>query len=242
MFLPYLTCFDLDAGQQTKENDPACDFKVDSDPSGAALQMALLPVEPAAFDINFVHETEPTFEQCFSSTSLTSIVGLIDPIDLHICYLTREGRTGVIVFRDMDAANGVTFDWKTFDNGQAADLIAAQPLQDAAEFVADVSVPDGTVVVPGGSFTKTWRLRNAGSSTWTLDYKLVFSHGDDLQSPASVNLPIQVPPGETVNLFVDLTAPEDPGEYVAHWMLMNANGDLFGVENNQTIYTKIVVE
>ena len=54
-FLPYQTCFDLDAGQQTAETDPACDFKVDPDPEGAAKQMAFLPVEPAAFDINFVY-------------------------------------------------------------------------------------------------------------------------------------------------------------------------------------------
>jgi hypothetical protein len=146
------------------------------------------------------------------------------------------------MFRDMDAANGITFDWKTYDNGQAADLAAVEPLQDSAAFVADVTIPDDTVLEAGQSFTKTWRLRNNGTSTWTADYKLVFSHGDDLKAPAQTNIPIQVPPGETVDIFVELTAPQEAGEYVAHWMLMNANGELFGVDGNQTIYTKIVVK
>ena len=29
-------------------------------------------------------------------------------------------------------------------------------------FVADVTVPDGTIFSPGAAFTKTWRLKNAG--------------------------------------------------------------------------------
>ena len=242
LFLPYQTCFDLDTGQQTGMDDPSCDFTVEADPSGAGLQMAFLPVEPAAFDINFVYQTEPLFEQCRDTSSLNSAVGLVNLTDYYVCYQTSAGRTGMMMFRDMDAANGITFDWKTWDNVADADLTDVQPLTDSAEFVADITVPDDTVIAAGETFTKTWRLRNNGTSTWTLDYKLAFSHGDDLLSPAQTNLPIQVPPGETVDIFVELTAPDEPGEYVSHWMLMNASGDLFGVEANQTIYTKIIVE
>ncbi|MDX9864501.1 MAG: NBR1-Ig-like domain-containing protein [Anaerolineaceae bacterium] len=242
LFLPYQTCFDLDTGQQTGADDPACDFTVEADPSGAGLQMAFLPVAPAAFDINLVYQTEPLFEQCRDSASMSSTVGLVNLIDYYVCYQTSAGRTGLIMFRDMDAANGITFDWKTWEDAPDAGLTDAQPLTDSAEFVADITVPDNTVVAAGKVFTKTWRLRNNGTSTWTLDYKLVFSHGDDLLSPAQTKLPIQVPPGETVDIFVELTAPDQPGEYVSHWMLMNASGELFGVAGNQTLYTKIIVE
>ena len=38
-----------------------------------------------------------------------------------------------------------------------------------ASFVRDVNYPDGTYVVPGTSFTKTWRLRNVGTQAWTKD-------------------------------------------------------------------------
>ena len=37
---------------------------------------------------------------------------------------------------------------------------------DAATFVSDVTVPDGTSFNPGDTFTKTWRLSNSGSTTW----------------------------------------------------------------------------
>jgi len=241
-FLPYKTCFDLDAGQQTGEQDPACDFIVEADPSGAGQQMGFLPVSPAVFDINFVFQTEPLFEQCRDSSSYSTAVGLVNLTDYYVCYKTSQGRTGMIHFRDMDAANGITFDWKTYDDAPSEDLNEAQPLIDSAEFVADVTIPDDTVIGTGESFTKTWRLRNSGTSTWTLDYKLVFSHGDDLGSPAQTNLPIQVPPGETIDIFVDLIAPDQPGEFVSHWMLMNTSGELFGINGTKTIYTKIIVE
>src|SRR5271157_1067465 len=46
-----------------------------------------------------------------------------------------------------------------------------------AQFVADVTVPDGTTLAPGATFTKTWRLENIGNCTWTTSYALVFSSG-----------------------------------------------------------------
>jgi len=44
---------------------------------------------------------------------------------------------------------------------------------DAASFVRDVTVPDGTKMEPGDDFTKTWRLLNAGTCSWTTAYRLV---------------------------------------------------------------------
>ena len=37
---------------------------------------------------------------------------------------------------------------------------AAQACTDRAQFLADVTVPDGTRFDPGQAFTKTWKLRN----------------------------------------------------------------------------------
>ena len=47
-------------------------------------------------------------------------------------------------------------------------------LCDAAAFVRDVTIPDGTIVEPGRDFTKTWRLKNVGTCSWTTAYALVF--------------------------------------------------------------------
>ena len=34
---------------------------------------------------------------------------------------------------------------------------------DKAQFIADVTVRDGTIMSPGQTFTKTWRLKNVGT-------------------------------------------------------------------------------
>jgi hypothetical protein len=96
------------------------------------------------------------------------------------------------------------------------------------EFVKDVTIPDGTKITGGTSFTKTWRLRNAGSCTWTTQYDLAFVKGDQMSAPNYVDMPKAVKPGETIDLSVDMIAPSAPGKYTAYFMLVNQNGVRFG--------------
>lgn len=98
-----------------------------------------------------------------------------------------------------------------------------------ASFVTDVSIPDGTDLDPGESFTKTWRLRNSGSCTWNSNYELLFKDGDAMGGPASKDLTGSVAPGETVDISVDLTAPNSEGSYKGFWWLRSDAGIVFGV-------------
>lgn len=100
---------------------------------------------------------------------------------------------------------------------------------DKASYVADVTIPDGTRMEPGKSFTKTWRLMNTGDTTWNTAYDLVFVSGSQLNGPASVPLPVEVEPGATVDLSVKLTAPVQTGSYRGYWMLRNNHGEYFGI-------------
>ena len=100
---------------------------------------------------------------------------------------------------------------------------------DAASFVSDVTYPDGSNVPLGGSFTKIWRLKNTGTCTWTTSYALVFVAGDRLDAPAGVSLPTNVGPGQTVDLAVNMTAPNQTGHYRGFWKLRNASNVLFGI-------------
>ena len=115
---------------------------------------------------------------------------------------------------------------------------------DWVTFVKDVTVPDGTKFTSGESLTKTWRLKNRGTCTWTPDYMLVFVRGDSLGGTTAVRLPSYVSPGQTVDVSVTLTAPIQRGHYVGHWMLRNQYGVLFGYgENaNKAFYVDINVE
>ena len=98
-----------------------------------------------------------------------------------------------------------------------------------AEFVSDVSVVDGTVFTPGARYTKTWRLRNAGSCTWDDDYSLVFVDGDRMQGARETFLDEVVRPGERVDISVDLVAPNAAGRYQGFWMLSDRSGARFGI-------------
>ncbi len=100
---------------------------------------------------------------------------------------------------------------------------------DAAAFVSDVTYPDGSTVALGSSFTKIWRIRNTGTCSWNTSYSLAFVSGERLGGPSAVALPGNVRPGETVDIAVNLTAPNRSGDYVGYWKLRNPSGVLFGV-------------
>ena len=112
-----------------------------------------------------------------------------------------------------------------------------------AEFVADVTVQDGTVFTPGTLFTKVWRLKNTGSCSWTQDYTLVFVEGDPMTASTIIPIPAVVPPGYTIDLGIDLTAPWVPGNYIGLWELRSFTGEVFGTGDgaDQPIWVNISV-
>lgn len=98
-----------------------------------------------------------------------------------------------------------------------------------AQFVKDVSIPDGSLFTPGAGFTKIWRIRNIGSCTWNSSYDLVFVNGTAMTSDKIQALPGNVRPGETIDLAIDLSAPGKDGSYRGYWMLSNPDGYYFGI-------------
>jgi hypothetical protein len=115
---------------------------------------------------------------------------------------------------------------------------------DWVAFVKDVTIPDGTQLSAGEVFTKTWRLQNRGTCTWTPDYMLVYTSGDQMGSTTAVRLPGNVAPGQTVDVSVSLTAPAVNGYQRSYWMLRNPSGALFGSGNkaNEAFYVEIKVK
>lgn len=108
---------------------------------------------------------------------------------------------------------------------------AAQSCTDRAQFVSDVTVPDGTRYEPGAAFTKTWRLRNVGTCTWTSSYSLVFESGNAMGNTTSVPFAVtaNVPPGATIDVSIPLSAPATAGHYIGYWKFKNPSGVLFGI-------------
>src|SRR5689334_5857569 len=104
---------------------------------------------------------------------------------------------------------------------------------DWAAYIKDITIPDGTIFTPGAQFTKTWRLQNIGTCTWTSSYSLVFSHGNRMNGSVASNLPAStnVLPGQSIDISVNLSAPVTEGSHRGYWMLRNASGIVFGLGN-----------
>ncbi|CAG0960320.1 hypothetical protein ANAEL_00589 [Anaerolineales bacterium] len=98
---------------------------------------------------------------------------------------------------------------------------------DNAVYVSDVTIPDGTTIPAGQSFTKTWKVTNIGSCAWTATYQLTFISGDSLGGKAT---PINqvVSPGQSADISVILTSTSATGTITGTWKLTNDKGQQFG--------------
>jgi len=105
-----------------------------------------------------------------------------------------------------------------------------RPEQPSSRFVNDVSIFDGTEVDANTAFTKIWRLRNNGSTTWPAGSSLTFVGGDQMSSDLTTPLPEggAVAAGAEVDVAVQLVAPSQSGRYVGYWRLVGPHGRRFG--------------
>lgn len=151
--------------------------------------------------------------------------------------LTLEAQSGIGAATQLPAISSATPDSPTITPlPSSTPFPTASPTEstpcDRASFIKDVTIPDGMDFSPGDAFTKTWRLRNSGSCTWTTAYTLVFDSGNSMGGAASTALTSSVAPNQTVDVSVNLTAPGTPDTYRGNWKLRNASGIVFGLGNS----------
>jgi hypothetical protein len=78
----------------------------------------------------------------------------------------------------------------TNPNGQASNtfgftVVASTTSADAATFVSE-TILDGTTIAAGQPFTKSWTIRNSGTTTWNSNYRLRWVSGANLSNHADV--------------------------------------------------------
>ena len=86
------------------------------------------------------------------------------------------------------------------------------------------TVADGTVVQRGFPFTKTWKVSNSGTCTWTTAYKFVFVGGDAMGALTMINLAQNVAPGKSIDISLNMVAPANDAIYTGYWTLQSDNG------------------
>ncbi len=111
-----------------------------------------------------------------------------------------------------------------------------------AQFISDVTYPDGSSVKPNTAFRKTWKFKNIGTCTWTSGYTIVFVNGYNMGS-ASTPINSTVAPGQTADISVDLYSPSKSGNYESYYKLRDTNGVQFGIGGaaNGAFWVKIKV-
>ena len=118
------------------------------------------------------------------------------------------------------------------DSTAAPPTVAATAVQSGGctlnmAYVADVTIPDGTVLTPGSAFVKTWRVKNSGTCDWTDGTQLVFADGEQMRGPAAVSVP-PTTPDALADISVNLTAPNAPGKYLGRWRMRSPEGTVYG--------------
>jgi uncharacterized protein YkwD len=129
----------------------------------------------------------------------------------------------------------------TLDASTATTAIATSSAncREGAILVEDVTYPDNTRLEAGESFTKTWKLQNVGTCTWS-GYVVAFVNGDRMSSPDSVPVP-ETPARSPVDVSVELTAPSSDGTYRGNFELRDAEGHPVLIGTESIFWVQIVV-
>ena len=95
------------------------------------------------------------------------------------------------------------------------------------EFIDDLTVPDGTEVLPGEKINKQWLIENTGTCNWNASYSMQLISGLAL---GAENVQGLYPARQSARVIVEITfnAPDNPGRYNSWWQAYDSNGNRFG--------------
>ena len=109
-----------------------------------------------------------------------------------------------------------------------------------ASFEYDKTVPDYSHMDPHDVFTKTWRVKNTGTCTWSSSYMAVYAGGDHLGIKDSVALN-DTAPGASLDISIDMAAPGPAGTYKVFYELKDPSGNAMTIDSGNTIWAIITV-
>ncbi|GAB3535610.1 hypothetical protein GCM10027403_13560 [Arthrobacter tecti] len=151
---------------------------------------------------------------------------------------------GFVVGRVSAPVQGDTVSEQVGEGSQADGAGEVPPSEpgDAAAFLTDVTLSDGTVVGTGETHTKIWRFRNVGTVPWEDRYLI--------REDVSANVPcdtadrVEVPataPGETVDVRVEVRTPDSPVRCKVLWF-MGDEAEEASFPGGRPVFFDIVVE
>jgi hypothetical protein len=108
--------------------------------------------------------------------------------------------------------------------------------QNGLAFIADITIPDGTLVTPGSFIDKTWEVENTGTCGWTADYSLRHVGGSNLGAETTLPLyPARA--GARALITIRFTAPAESGTIHSAWRAYGPDDQPFG----DAVYVQMIV-
>ncbi|CAD6005302.1 helix-turn-helix domain-containing protein [Agreia sp. COWG] len=108
--------------------------------------------------------------------------------------------------------------------------------EDASEFLRE-TVPDGTIMLPGQRFDKTWTIRNVGTVPWNerrLSRMGIAAGPGLITTPAFMEIPT-TQPGEEITLVIPCIAHIIQGTSIASFKMTDAQKKLYFPYSRYTI-------
>jgi hypothetical protein len=103
-------------------------------------------------------------------------------------------------------------------------------------FLQDLTLPDGSIVIPGDSLDKRWEVENTGTCNWEIGYTLRLITGSEMGAhPEHPLFPARA--GSVATIRIIYTAPDASGIYRSAWQAYDSEGEVFG----DPIFIEIVV-
>jgi len=99
-----------------------------------------------------------------------------------------------------------------------------------------LTIPDGSIVIPGQLIDKRWQVTNSGTCNWDGRYRLMHIGGDAMGVAASLPLYPATAGAEAI-ISIVFTAPQAAGTYESQWQAVNPDGVSFG----SAFYMQVVV-
>ncbi len=114
--------------------------------------------------------------------------------------------------------------------------VTPTPCSNDLKFEQDITIPDGTTLLPGEAIDKQWLVTNSGSCNWGAGYRLKLVSGEAMGTPIEQALYPAVA-GTRVTLHMAITAPQDAGGHQGAWQAFAPDGTAFG----EAIYIRVSV-
>ncbi len=94
-------------------------------------------------------------------------------------------------------------------------------------FLRDVTIPDGSVVVPGERLDKRWEVHNSGTCNWGAGYQVKLIAGPGMGIPVRQALYPALSSTDVIIRMVFI-APTEPGHYRSAWQAYDPADNPFG--------------